>query len=217
MSARQPSSRRPARRPAGRRDRYHHGDLRRALVDAALRLVRREGPRALTLRAAARLAGVSQAAPYRHFADKQALLAAVAEEGFRAMTGAMRRAMSEAGEPLSKFRALGLSYVEFARGHPAHFQVMFGPELADRTAYPSLAEAAAEAFNLLVAAIADCQKAGLAREGNPEELGVTAWSAVHGLSALIVNGQLGARHAPLDELGERVTRGLFLGLGPRPA
>ncbi len=214
--------RRPARKsgpqPAVRRERYHHGDLRRALLDAALRLAESEGPVALTLRAAARLAGVSQAAPYRHFADKQALLAAVAEEGFRAMTVAMRRAMhAHEDEPLPKFRALGLSYVEFARSHPAHFRVMFGPELADRSTHPSLAEAAAEAFKLLVASIADCQKGGFAREGDPEELAVTAWSTVHGLSALIVNGQLGTRGAPIDELGERVTQNLFLGLGPRPA
>ena len=214
--------RRPARRsvrpPAGRRKRYHHGDLRRALVDAALRLVEREGPSGLTLRAAARLAGVSQAAPYRHFADKQALLAAVAEEGFRAMTGAMRTATSPLrDEPLLRFRALGLAYVGFARGHPAHFRVMFGPELADRSTHPSLAEAAAEAFTLLVDAIADCQRAGLAREGDPGEFAVTAWSTVHGLSALIVNGQLEARGVQADEVGERVTRDLFLGLGPRPA
>jgi AcrR family transcriptional regulator len=215
-------ARRPARRsappPAVRRERYHHGDLRRALLDAALRLVESEGAPALTLRAAARLAGVSQAAPYRHFADKQALLAAVAEEGFRAMTAAMRRAMHpHEDEPLLKFRALGLGYVEFARSHPAHFRVMFGPELADRSTHPALAEVAAEAFRLLVASIADCQRAGFAREGDPEDLAVTAWSTVHGLSALIVNGQLGARGAPIDELGERVTQNLFLGLGPRTA
>lgn len=211
-------ARRSARQLSVRRERYHHGDLRRALLGAALRLVRSGGPPALTLRAAARLAGVSQAAPYRHFADKQALLAAVAEEGFQAMTAAMRQAMRpHEDEPLLKFRALGLSYVEFARSHPAHFRVMFGPELAERSAYPSLAEAAAEAFTLLVAAIADCQKAGFAREGDPEEFAVTAWSTVHGLSALIVNGQLGAREAPIGELGERVTQDLFLGLGPRPA
>jgi AcrR family transcriptional regulator len=212
------SASRSGRQPALRRSRYHHGDLRRALLDAALRLVRGGGAPALTLRAAARLAGVSQAAPYRHFADKQALLAAVAEEGFRAMTAAMQQAMGpHEDEPLLKFRALGLGYVGFARTHPAHFRVMFGPELADRSAHPSLAEAAAEAFRLLVAAIAACQKAGFAREGDPEELAVTAWSTVHGLSALIVNGQLGARGAPIDDLGERVTQNLFLGLGPRPA
>ncbi len=216
--ARQPA-RKPARPPAvRRRGRYHHGDLRRALLDAALELVRSAGPPALTLRAAARLAGVSQAAPYRHFADKQALLAAVAEEGFRSMTAAMRWAMRPHGdEPLLRFRALGLSYVGFARSHPAHFAVMFGPELADRSVHPSLAEAAGEAFRLLVAAIGDCQKAGFARKGDPEELAVAAWSTVHGLSALIVNGQLEARGARVDELAQSVTQNLFLGLGPRPA
>ncbi|HET8576665.1 MAG TPA: helix-turn-helix domain-containing protein, partial [Methylomirabilota bacterium] len=103
---------RPARR---RRGRYHHGDLPRALVAAAVSLVEREGVDALTLRGAARKAGVSQAAPYRHFADKQALLAAVAEEGFKALSEAMRRASApHEGDPLGRFRALGEAYVEFA-------------------------------------------------------------------------------------------------------
>jgi AcrR family transcriptional regulator len=203
------------RTPAGpRRDRYHHGDLRRALVEAALELVQREGPRGLTLRAAARLAGVSQAAPYRHFTDKQALLAAVAEEGFRAMTAEMRRATRpHAEEPLLRFRALGLSYVGFARDHPAQFRVMFGPEVADRSLYPSLSESAGETFRLLVQAIRECQKAGSVREGDPEDLATTAWSTVHGLSALVVDCQLGGEAKRVDDLAQRVTQNLFLGLG----
>jgi AcrR family transcriptional regulator len=213
------SGRQPGRTPAGRRrDRYHHGDLRRALLQAALELVQREGPQGLTLRAAARLAGVSQAAPYRHFADKQALLAAVAEEGFRDMAAAMQRATrAHAAEPLLRFRALGLSYVRFAQSHPAHFRVMFGPEVADRSLYPSLSESAGETFRLLVQAIRECQKAGSVREGDPEDLATTAWSTVHGLSALLVDAQLGGKAKQVDDLAQRVTQNLFLGLGPRPA
>jgi AcrR family transcriptional regulator len=185
-------------------------------LDAALTLVEREGAEALTLRAAARRAGVSQAAPYRHFRDKEALLAAVAEEGFRAMTEAMRRAAaSHAGDPLAGFRACGLAYVEFALTHPAHFRVMFGRVAADRSAHPGLMEAAGEAFDLLVGAIRDCQEAGVVRDGDPEELALCAWSATHGLSALAVDGQLAKRAARFDQLAHVVTGNVFLGLGPR--
>lgn len=201
-----------------RRRRYHHGDLRRAMLDAALRLVETQGVEALTLRAAARRAGVSPAAPYRHFASKQALLAAVAEEGFRALTDAMRQAAAPHGdEPLVRLRAIGLGYVRFARGHASHFRVMFGRELADRSADPTLREAAGEAFSLLVGAIAGCQAAGLVRPGDPQELGLSAWSMVHGLAALLIDGQIDAlEEARAEEVAERATTDLFLGLGPRP-
>ncbi len=206
------------RRPGpARRDAYHHGNLRRAMIDAALEIVGTEGAQALTLRAAARRAGVSQAAPYRHFADKEALLAAVAEEGFRAMTEAMRRDTGgHPGDALGRFRALGLGYAGFARDHPSHFRVMFGREIADRSAHPSLREAAQETFRLLVDAIADCQRAGLVRGEDPEELALSAWSMVHGFSALLIDGQLtGVQPRTADELAQIVTRDLFLGLGVR--
>ncbi len=209
---------RPPRRAAWKRPRYHHGNLRRALLDAALRLVETEGTKALTLRAAARLAGVSPAAPYRHFADKEALLAAVAEEGFRAMKEAMRPPPTVgASDPLGRLRGAGLGYIGFAASHPAHFRVMFGREIADRSAYPSLREAAGAAFSLLVDGIAECQRAGLVRPGKPEELAISAWSMVHGLSALLVDGQLeGAPMARVEELANTVTATLFLGLAAGP-
>lgn len=199
------------------RETYHHGNLRRALLDAALRLVQTESPKALTLRAVARLAGVSQTAPYRHFADKDALLAAVAEEGFRDMAAAMRQAIAVHDEPLARFRALGLTYVEFAAGHPLHFRLMFGRELADRAAQPSLAEAASETFALLTESVIECQRSGLVREGNPDHLAVAAWSTVHGLAALVVNGQLEQRRSMTTQgLADMVTATLYLGLAEHP-
>jgi AcrR family transcriptional regulator len=202
---------------ARRRRPYHHGNLRQALVDAALGLVETKGAAALTLRAAARRAGVSQAAPYRHFADKEALLASVAEEGFRAMAAAMRDAMTAAGaEPLARFHAQGQAYVAFALGHPAHVRVMFGREVADRSAHPGLKDAAAATFRLLVDAIAEVQRAGLVRAGDPEEMAVSAWSMVHGFSALLIDGQLDVvQHRSQQELGQSVARDLFLGLAER--
>jgi AcrR family transcriptional regulator len=184
------------------------------MLDAALHIVETQGTVALTLRAAARLAGVSQAAPYRHFANKEAILAAVAEDGFRSLMAAMRRAADAGGDgPLERLRGVGLGYVTFATEHPAHFRVMFGREMADRSAFPALRQIATETFNVVVDAISDCQRAGLVRsEEPPADLALTAWSSVHGLSALLVNGVL---DRPVADVAELVTRDLFLGLGRR--
>jgi len=207
-----PSNRRGSRRP-GHAKGYHHGDLPRALLDAALHIVETQGTAALTLRAAARLAGVSQAAPYRHFANKEAILAAVAEDGFRSLMAAMRRAAGGGDGPLERLRGVGLGYVTFATEHPSHFRVMFGREMADRSAFPALRQIATETFNVVVDAISDCQRSGLVRsEEPPADLALTAWSSVHGLSALLVNGVL---DKPVAAVAELVTRDLFLGLGRR--
>ena len=201
---------------AGRRG-YHHGNLRRALLDGAIRLIGREGADALTLRAAARAAGVSQAAPYRHFKDKRELLAAVAEEGFRLMAAGMRAAAAEhPDDAIGRFRACGLAYIAFARAHPAHFRVMFGPYVANRSAYPALKEAASESFGLLQARIADGQKAGFIVDGDVRGLAIATWSTTHGFASLLVNGQLDERGDDDPEaLALRVTAALFLGIGKR--
>ena len=146
------------------------------MLDAALALIEREGADAPTLRGVAKLAGVSQAAPYRHFRNKDALLAAVAEEGFRAMTEAMgRHAAPQRDDPAGRLRALGLAYIEFATRHPAHFRVMFGRVPVDRSAHPSLLAAALETFGLLLGTIRECQAAGLVRTGTR-----TTWRSAPG-------------------------------------
>src|SRR5213594_2900399 len=201
------------RKPPRRPKRYHHGDLPRALLDAALHIVETQGTGALTLRAAARSAGVSQAAPYRHFTNKEAILAAVTEEGFRSLMATIRHDMSAGEGPLGRLRGVGTGYVTFATKHPSHFRVMFGREMADRSASPALRQIATETFNVVVDAISDCQRAGLVRaEEPPADLALTAWSSVHGLSALLANGVL---DKPVADVAELVTRDLFLGLGRR--
>jgi AcrR family transcriptional regulator len=205
------------RRPAGkagppRRGRYHHGDLRRAMIDGALRILAAEGVAGLSLRAVARRAGVSQAAPYRHFADKAALLAAVAEEGFRALTAAMRDAAAAAGDDLIvRFRAVGLTYIRFAVDRPARFRLMFGREVAHGAGNERFDQAASETFALLVTGIERGQRAGLIRPGNPMDMAMASWSMVHGLSALLVDGQLSRGTEGLEAYASRALRYLFIG------
>lgn len=175
---------------------YHHGDLRRALLDAGLQILAEEGAHALTLREVARRVGVTQAAPYHHFADKEALLAALAEEGFVGLLQAMERARDAAGKKAAaRLRAMGEAYVHFAVAHAAHFQIMF-VHLVDIPKYPSLHEAADRAFHSLLDGILAGQAAGVVRAGDPYELSVLAWSTVHGLAMLWIEGAIPGPHGP---------------------
>ncbi len=196
---------------------YHHGNLRRALLDAALAMVEKEGPRGVSLRAVARFAGVSPAAPYRHFAGKEGLLAAVAEEGFRALKSKMQAARDETdGLALAEFRAIGYAYVRFAASNPSHFSVMFGPEISDKSEHPSLREAADKASQIIADAIAKCQRPGLeGGDTDPHRLFISAWATFHGLATLIVDGQLSdsvGSDAELEALGNSVTDVIYRGL-----
>jgi AcrR family transcriptional regulator len=208
--------RRLKRRKTRKEGRYHHGNLRRALLDAALMLVEREGPKGVSLRSVARLAGVSPAAPYRHFPGKEGLLAVVAEEGFRNMTGAMEAAVEANKElPLASFRAIAFSYVKFAAVHPSHFRVMFGPEVADRSRYPGLKESSERSLELLARMIRSCQRPDLIGGVDAKELAVAAWATLHGLATLLVDGQLDEPHgtdAELQAVTNRVADVLYRGL-----
>jgi AcrR family transcriptional regulator len=169
---------------------YHHGDLRRTLIDAALRIVERDGAGALSLRELARRAGVSHAAPYRHFASREALLDALAIEGFRGLGAEMQARAGDERVPLRRFRALGLAYVRYAVAHPGHFKVMFSADLREGAESLELAAAGEPTLRALVECIAAGQAAGEVRAGDPRALSVSAWSMVHGLAMLLVDGQL---------------------------
>lgn len=172
-----------------RRNAYHHGDLKRALTDAALALVAEKGPKGFTLTEATRRAGVSVAAPYRHFADKAELLAAVAEQGFGDLHAELAAAAERVAESRERVIELGRVYVRWAVGHPDQYQVMFGSESL-KAKHPSLATAAERAFDDLLAAIATCQEAGLADGDDPRELAAPLWSLVHGIASLTIGGEL---------------------------
>ncbi|MBU8894496.1 TetR/AcrR family transcriptional regulator [Corallococcus sp. H22C18031201] len=196
------------------KSRYHHGDLRQALVDAAVALIAEEGFAALTLREVARRAGVTHAAPYRHFADKEALLEAVAAEGYRAMAREMRQRMERVTGPLEQLITAGEAYVLFAVRHPPHFRVMFGPHFT-RPHEPVASEAGEDAFSLLVRCIEAGQAAGLLRAGDRLSLALTAWSQVHGLASLLVDRQIDpAEHGSesAETLARTQTRRLVEGL-----
>lgn len=198
---------------AGKEGRYHHGDLRRALIGAALELVQQEGVAAMSLREVARRAGVTHAAPYRHFESREALLAAVAEEGFTELQSSLEGAASNAAHPAEALQATGIAYVRFAVDHPAHFRVMFGPGAAPCD-HPSLAAASEGAFGVLVETISRCIEARVVVRRPPAELALAAWSMVHGLASLLVDGMLGGAGDP-EALARGVTAHLFDGLAPR--
>ena len=209
------SSRGPQRRRAGA---VAGGDLSDRLLSAAAVLITERGPQGFSLREVARRARVSEAAPYWHFPSKEALLAAVAEQGFVGLAAAMTDGREHVKDPRRRLQALGIAYVRFALAHPSHLRIMFGPEIRDKTAHPSLHAAAKHAFGLLVTTIADAQRAGHVRRGDPEDLAVSAWALVHGLSALLIDGQLEERVRSghdAETLAARVTELLQTGLARR--
>jgi AcrR family transcriptional regulator len=159
---------------------YRHGNLPNALRSAARAILDEDGPDDVGLRETARRVGVSATAAYRHFANKEDLLASVAAEGFRELAAAMETGAA-VGDPL---RAVGLAYVEFALQKRRLFRLMFGPILVERAKYPGLNAAADSVFNLLqcIAISADGQR----REDNAA--GMAAWGLVHGLSSLFIDG-----------------------------
>jgi AcrR family transcriptional regulator len=167
---------------------YHHGNLREALLQGAIRVIAEAGPAAFTLREVARRAGVSHNAPYRHFRDKDALLGAVAAQGFRELTRAMREAGERQSKALDQLKQSGLAYVAFAVRRPEHFTVMFDAPVRG-SKDPEYAQASQEAFNTLVNYIRNCQDEGQLPAGNTLERALYAWSLVHGIAKLAVAGR----------------------------
>lgn len=178
---------RPRRKRAGQ---YHHGDLRRALIDQALRTIDRHGVGGLTLRAVGEALGVSRTALYRHFSDKQSLVAAVACEGFRTLRQDLLEAWERDGRGQAGFQAMGEAYLRFAVAHPSHYRVMFGRFVESKARDPELIQEAESAFQALVDALVALQDEGLVRRDDPVTLARFVWSVVHGVAMLTIDGQL---------------------------
>jgi AcrR family transcriptional regulator len=195
---------------------YHHGDLRRALVDASLEAIAELGPEQFTLREAARRAGVSPGAPYKHFEDKDALMAAVAAECSERLGEAMDAATAQAGDdPLERFRLSGIAYVRFAVQNPAHFRVMNLPQVATHEAYSAGVE---DWMATEMGRLKEAQDRGALAAIPLETIFLAAQSLSYGLARLITDGHLGKIDADrAAALAEGVTNVLGLGLVPRPS
>jgi AcrR family transcriptional regulator len=181
---------------------YHHGDLPRALLDAAIQAILEVGPAAVSLRDLARRAGVSHAAPAHHFGDKAGLLTAVAADGFRRLAVTLR----ETHEATGSFLEVGVAYVRFAVTHRAHFEVMFRPELY-RTEDPELVRARHAARAMLYPPAAEVTDSP---DGGDVRAGVAAWSLVHGLATLWLNQNLPPQLGDdPEQIAREVARYLF--------
>jgi AcrR family transcriptional regulator len=204
--------------PGARRS-YHHGNLREALITAALDLISKKGPAGFTFADAARAAGVSPAAPYRHFRDRDALMADVARRGFEGFADALSSAW-DGGKPTPRaaFERVGHAYLAFARKEPALFSAMFesGLSVAD---HPELREAGDRAFGVLREA---CEALGatLPKERRPPALmmALHIWSLSHGIAALFARGDAARRPIPMmpEELLEAAVLIYLDGLGVPP-
>src|SRR5271155_5889362 len=164
---------------------YHHGALREALIRSAREILESEGYEALTLRAAARRAGVSQAAPYNHFADKAALLASIAALGFKEFAAAMRQEMSAAGDPQARLNATGIAYVAFATSNPGLFKLMFGSSVHQASGDPDLDAARTAAYEVLRGAVHSVPHSEPRAAGQDDLESLRSWALVHGLATMI--------------------------------
>jgi len=199
---------RAARKPARP---YHHGNLRRGLLDEALATIGKEGIDGLTLREIGARLGVSRTALYRHFADKRALLAAVATEGFRMLREQLVAAWQQGGRDQAAFEAMGAAYVRFAAANPAHYRVMFGGFVDPNACDAELAAEAAGAFQALVDALAALQRDAVVRSDDTLLMARYVWAVVHGVAMLGIDGQLrepGAADGLLHYALERLRTGI---------
>jgi AcrR family transcriptional regulator len=191
---------------------YHHGNLREALLRAGERALETGGAQSLSLRELAREAGVSHAAPRRHFADKQALLDALALAGFERLGSVLAAAIDDAGPDFqARLRSIAHAYVAFATEHAALVELMFASK-HQAGAPPELNAAGDLAFAPALAAVADGQASGDVVPGDPKRVAVAAFAVIHGLVALNNNLML---DEPLDDLLEDALERLQLGLRPR--
>ncbi len=194
---------------------YHHGDLRAALLDEAAAMIAEGGAASLTMRAIGERLGVSRAAAYRHFADKTALLVAVAGAGFSRLGSRLQAVDAGArGSSLERLRRLGAEYVRFAVENPAHYRLMYGKEALTREDIPELREAANAIFEQMVAVIEAHQRSGGLKRQDPRAQAYVAWSAVHGLASLWTEGQIQATD-DIDGLIRQTTRTLLDGMRAR--
>lgn len=202
---------------------YHHGDLRNALIQGALKLMEKEGE-SFSLRDLSKKVGVSPPALYSHFADKDALLVAVAICGFDQLKVELEGAIGKTKDPAAQFLAMGQAYVKFGMDCPALYNLMFsGSELpAKRFKFPELKEAGNRSFQALTGMLGEMQRSGFMRPGHVDLDGFTIWAHVHGLASLIITGRVecmsdhveGMPVIPMEQLVDLSLQNLLSGFRP---
>lgn len=202
-----------------KRDGYHHGDLRRSLIEAGREILGERGVEALSLREVARRAKVSQAAPYHHFADKADLVSAIVQRGFDEFAAALRAGADTAGgSGLQRLTGMGLAYVRFAVSNPDLFRLLFRPELRggtrEGTAAAAMQRAGSAAYQVFLDAVTAAVEEGSVR-GSVDDVAVAALSAVHGLSTLLVDGPVDLSQRSPDKLARVVLYALGTGINSR--
>jgi AcrR family transcriptional regulator len=181
---------------------YHHGNLKASLIEAGVAALAHTEADELSLRQLAKAVGVSANAAYRHFEDKDALLSAMATEGFRRFTAAQRAAVAAVPHAEDRLKASGRAYVAFAQAHPALYRLMF-QRLSCAATHPDLAMTAIDGMSVLLEATSSLLQAP-AHDERVRVAAAALWSLVHGLSALSQGGQLAVFGLPMDELIDRV-------------
>ncbi|MEP7133420.1 MAG: TetR/AcrR family transcriptional regulator [Chloroflexota bacterium] len=170
---------------------YHHGDLKNALINAGIEILSKEGVGGLSLRKVAKKAGVSHSAPYAHFPDKQSLIAAISTEGFNQLYAELDAAISpHIKNPKRQLVEGTRAYVQFAMTHTDTFKIMFSGILEKEKEYPAFVEISCKTFKRVLDVVVACQTAKILKSGSPEILAVSVWGQVHGIVSLALEGQI---------------------------
>jgi AcrR family transcriptional regulator len=188
---------------------YHHGDLRRVLIDAALKLAEEGGPEAVSVREAARRAGVSPGAPFRHFDSRAALMTAVAEEAQRRFRAEIEAALADtrARDPLARFRAFGLAYLRWAMRNPAHFEIISSGRHFDHDAAAAVSRDNAELIALTEQMLGDASAAGSLRATDLKAVKIAGRALVYGFARMKIDGHFprwGVAESKVDRMAEAV-------------
>jgi AcrR family transcriptional regulator len=223
-SSPKPASAKPLRRPAQPASPpkpYHHGDLKRVLVDAALQLVEEGGAEAVSVREAARRAGVSPGAPFRHFPSRVALMTAVAEEAQRRFRAEIEAALSEvpAGDPLARFRSFGLAYLRWAMRNPAHFEIISSGRYFDHDKATELSRDNSELIGMTERTLADAFAKGQLRSPDLKRVQVAGRALVYGFARMNIDGHFprwGIAEADAERTAEAVLDLFIDGIAKRP-
>ena len=177
---------------------YHHGDLKNALIKAGVEILARDGLSGLSLRKVAKQAGVSHAAPYSHFADKQALIAAISTEGFKQLFIQIKAVLTTyQDDPENLLIETAWTYLQFALNEPDRFKLMFSSVLEKEKEYPDFVEISQNNFQQLVEIVELCQQANVLKEGESDLIALSVWGTVHGFISLLLEGQIS--HAVLEK------------------